>query len=86
MSTKIWRLPSYPKRFLWYDAVGTLSLKYACRVSCVSPKLTSFQYLECKWKVLWKKILFAQFQKCLKVSERTALNYEFWLKSDTTIK
>ena len=55
MSTKIWRLPSYPKRFLWYDAVGTLSLKYACRVSCVSPKLASFQYLEYKWKGVMEK-------------------------------
>ena len=33
-----------------------------------------------------KKILFAQFQNCLNVFERRVVNYEFWLKSDTTVK
>ena len=36
---------------------------------------------------MWKKeILFAQFQNCLNVFERRVFNYEFWLKSYTTVK
>ena len=51
----------------------------------MSLKLASF--LENKWKgFVEKKILFAQFQNCLNVFERRVVNYEFWLKSDRTVK
>ena len=57
---------------------------YHAYVSKIS-NLSSFWKIN--GKVLWKKkILFAQFQNCLNVFERRVVNYEFWLKSDRTVK